>query len=84
MAGRNANHYTKQVVHSSYYPTEKSQEVSDLVTMLATELLPLYQSTNLDCNFEVIPYIPDLLGHQNESEQIVTTVHSQTSTLYST
>ena len=48
------------------------------------------------CNVEVIPhisikvrrwlkgYIPAVLGHQNESEQIVTPVNSQTSTFYST
>ena len=34
--------------YTSYYPTEDSQKVSDLVTLLATELAPLYQPIDLD------------------------------------
>ena len=62
--------------------------MSDLVTM---ELVSLYQSIDLDMYIEAIPHIsikvvrwlkgcvPALLGHQNESEQTVTPVRSQTS-----
>ena len=37
-----------RVPYSSYYPTETSREVLHLVTMLSTELDPLYQSIDLD------------------------------------
>ena len=64
--------------------------------MLATELVPSTNSSIWICNVQVIPHIsmkvrrwlksciPDVMGYQNELEQIVTTVRSQSSTLYST
>ena len=76
-----------------FIPIENSREVSDLVT---TKLYLLYQLIDWISNVEVIPHIsikgrrwlkgciPTVLGHHNESEQIVTHVRSQTSTLCST
>ena len=57
---------------------------------------PSTSSSILICNIEVIPHIsikvrrwlkgciPAVLGHQNDSQQIVSPVHSQTSSLYTT
>ena len=68
-----------QTPYSSYYSTENSREVSDMVT---TELVPLYQSIDLDLQCWGDPYIsikvcrwlkdyiPAVLGHQNDSNKL--------------
>ena len=59
--------------YSSYYPTENSREVWEVIPHISIEVRRWLKVC-----------VPAVLGQQNESEQIVTPACSQTSTLYST